>query len=240
MNPSSTTPELREQAERMRRYYRFHSKIYDLTRWSFLFGRDRVIDRIAEHAAPKRILEIGCGTGRNLLRLARRFPAAAVTGIDISDAMLKVAEKNVRRHGGKIELAKYHYDRPLKPESYDLILFSYSLSMINPGWREALEAARRDLAPGGWLAVADFHETPIPAFRRWMEVNHVRMEAHLLPELGNRFEPEVIELRSAYCGWWWYLVFLGVKPRGELTKPRPASPVRTAPGRADALDWPRS
>ena len=93
MDLSSTTPELREQAEEMRRYYRFHSKIYDLTRWSFLFGRDRVIDRIPEEVAPKRILEIGCGTGRNLIRLARWFPEAAVTGIDVSDVMLRYASQ---------------------------------------------------------------------------------------------------------------------------------------------------
>lgn len=57
------------------RYYRWHARLYDATRWSFLFGRAALIRSIAGFRAPPRhILEIGCGTGSNLLRLARQFP----------------------------------------------------------------------------------------------------------------------------------------------------------------------
>jgi S-adenosylmethionine-diacylgycerolhomoserine-N-methlytransferase len=34
-------------ASRMDRYYRFHAKIYDATRWSFLFGREALIRQVA-------------------------------------------------------------------------------------------------------------------------------------------------------------------------------------------------
>ncbi len=200
------------QAEKMQRYYRFHSKIYNLTRWTFLFGRNRIIDLIPNNAVPKHILEVGCGTGRNLLQLANKFPMSDITGIDISTAMLEVADKNVFLCDNAIDLIKYNYNQPLKPNSYDLVLFSYSLTMINPGWREALACAYQDLAPGGYIAVVDFHNTPIRAFQRWMEVNHVRMESHLLPELENMFDPETVEINHAYCGSWNYLMFLGTKP----------------------------
>ena len=73
----------------------------------------------------------------------------------------------------------------------DLVLCSYSLSMFNPGWEQAIERAIQDLKPGGHFAFVDFHDTRFRFFRWWMKVNHVRMEAHILPFLGktlrNRF-----------------------------------------------------
>ena len=67
------------------------------------------------------------------------------------------------------------YDQPLSSEApFDLVVFSYALSMFNPGWEEALAAALGDLSPGGALAVVDFHDSPLPAFKRWMGLNHVR------------------------------------------------------------------
>ena len=48
-------------------YYALHSRIYDATRWTFLFGRESILRRSAKIAAPERILEVGCGTGRNLV-----------------------------------------------------------------------------------------------------------------------------------------------------------------------------
>ena len=41
------------------------------------------------------VLEIGCGTGRNLAILARKFPDAKFFGLDASAAMLETAEKKI-------------------------------------------------------------------------------------------------------------------------------------------------
>ena len=59
---------------RLAGYYRLHSKIYDSTRWSFLHGRWALVELLAAQGRPNRILEVGCGTGTNLLHLARLFP----------------------------------------------------------------------------------------------------------------------------------------------------------------------
>ena len=91
----------------------------------------------------------------------------------------------------------------------DYILFSYSLSMMNPGWREAIDAACADLTEKGMIAVVDFHHSPVPGFKRWMKVNHVRMDGHLKPYLTQRFRPETNIVRRAYSGLWQYFLFTG-------------------------------
>ncbi len=200
----------------LRRYYRGHARLYDATRWSFLFGRAALIRALARVSPPPRhILEIGCGTGSNLVRLARQFPEAAVTGLDLSADMLARARRKLERDQLLATLLQQRYDRPLSPEPvFDLIVFSYCLTMINPGWERAVEAALRDLRPGGRLAVVDFHDTPFAGFRRWMGVNHVRMDGHLLPSLNARCLPVAQTLGTAYGGAWRYFMFIGQKPGG--------------------------
>jgi S-adenosylmethionine-diacylgycerolhomoserine-N-methlytransferase len=192
-------------------YYRWQSVIYDATRWSFLFGRSVVIDRVARLAEPKRILEVGCGTGRNLAELARRFPQAQLMGLDVSADMLAITEKKIAGERARVELVKRRYDQPLSAGSFDLVLCSYALSMFNPGWEEAVACAVADLAPGGLFALVDFHDSRFPWFRQWMGVNHVRMEGHLLPGLEDRFETLVVERHSAYGGIWEWVVYVGRK-----------------------------
>ena len=198
------------------RYYRWHARLYDATRWSFLFGRAALIRSIAGFPTPpRRILEIGCGTGSNLLRLARQFPEAAVTGLDLSADMLARVRRKLATHPARITLIQWRYDQPLDPQpTFDLVIFSYCLSMINPGWERAVDAALRDLRPGGRLAVVDFHDTPFAGFRRWMGVNHVRMDSHLLPYLDTRCRPVARTVRQAYGGGWRYFVFIGQTPGG--------------------------
>lgn len=192
-------------------YYRWQSVIYDATRWSFLFGRSVVIDRVARLAEPKRILEVGCGTGRNLAELARRFPQAQLMGLDVSADMLAITEKKMAGERARVELVKRRYDQPLRAGSFDLVLCSYALSMFNPGWEEAVACAVADLAPGGLFALVDFHDSRFPLFRQWMGVNHVRMEGHLLPGLEDRFETLIAERHSAYGGIWEWVVYVGRK-----------------------------
>ena len=198
------------------RYYRWHARLYDATRWSFLFGRAALIRALARLPTPPRnIMEIGCGTGSNLLRLARQFPEAAVTGLDLSADMLARARRKLKQGQWSITLLQQHYDRPLSPEPvFDLIVFSYCLTMINPGWERAVEAALRDLRPGGRLAVVDFHDTPFAGFRRWMGVHHVRMDGHLLPYLDARCTSVERTLGNAYGSAWRYIMYIGHKPGG--------------------------
>lgn len=206
------------QNKALQHYYKLHSRIYDATRWSFLFGRNAIVDQLAVQTDPQRILEVGCGTGNNLALLAKRFPKAHITGVDVSSDMLTVAQKKLAHLGDRINLLDQPYplksaaEQPSVNKKYDIILFAYALSMFNPGWDTAIAAAIDDLGDDGILAVVDFHRTPFAAFRRWMGVNHVRMEGHLLPVLDQHTDRPTHEIRRAYGGLWEYVLFFGRKP----------------------------
>ena len=192
-------------------YYRFHSLIYDATRWSFLFGRGRILRELpACCPSPNRILEVGCGTGRNLKTLCELYPRATITGLDLSEDMLRIARKKLAPFGDRVQWRQQIYDQPISTgKPFDLILFSYALSMFNPGWDGAIRAALADLSGSGCLGVVDFESSPLGWFRRWMGVNHVRMESHLLPFLREHSHPVVDRVLPAYGGCWNYFLFVG-------------------------------
>lgn len=200
------------------RYYKFHARIYDATRWSFLFGRTAILRKaVAAGARPTRILEVGCGTGKNLANLCRHFPEASITGLDLSEAMLNISRRKVAPWGDRVQLVQRAYDAPISADKpFDFILCSYALTMFNPGFDVAIDAAHADLAPGGHIAVVDFHNTPFRWFARWMGVNHVRMEGQLQPKLESLFKPVVNQVARAYLGVWRYLFFVGKKGATEL------------------------
>ena len=198
------------QRKGLQRYYKWHARVYDATRWSFLFGRHALLRQVAKVLTPQRILEVGCGTGTNLLRLAKNFPHAQITGVDLSADMLAVARRKLADYRQDITLLQQAYAAPL-PGSFDLIVFSYSLSMMNPGWEQALTSAWRNLSDKGVLAVVDFADTPSTAFRQWMGINHVRMEGQLPPVLNAQFKTILSQQHKVYAGLWRYLMFIGSK-----------------------------
>lgn len=192
-------------------YYRWHARIYDLTRWAFLFGRQTIIQRAAEQMVmPERILEIGCGTGRNLVELAERFPQAQIIGLDLSKDMLDQARSKLSRYGNRVELLHQAYARPIAGDGkFDLIVISYCLTMINPGFEEVLAVCKEDLSSRGMIAVVDFHESRWTWFRRWMGVNHVRMEGQVMAQLKQHFQPLICQVSHGYGDLWRYLMFVG-------------------------------
>ena len=190
-------------------YYRVHARIYDLTRWTFLLGREELIRQAAALCYPNDILEVGCGTGKNLLHLGRLFPEAQLWGLDLSPHMLARTRQKLRGLRQRVTIVQAAYDQPLAPGSYDLVVFSYALSMFNPGWEAAILTARRDLSPGRLIAVVDFHDSPFQSFKRWMAVNHVRLDAHLLPRLRGLFPSGEWSVHSAFGGLWSYFLFIG-------------------------------
>lgn len=169
----------RAHAELMDRIYRWQRPIYDLTRKYYLLGRDRTIRDLA--LAPSgTVLEIGCGTGRNLALIRRLWPEARLHGIDISAEMLKSAHARPGLNAVLAlgDAATFDADHLLGRLSFDRIMMSYCLSMI-PAWREAIVNACCMLGPGGSLHIVDFGDfTGLPApvrggLRRWLAAFHV-------------------------------------------------------------------
>ncbi len=154
---------------RMDAIYRHQRHFYDATRKFCLLGRDRLIRDLAPPTGGS-VLEIGCGTGRNLIVAARLYPEVRFYGIDLSREMLATARANVARArlSGRILLAQADA-ATCDPKSlfacpaFDRVFISYALSMI-PGWKEAMQQSMDQLMPGGSLHVVDFGQ-----FERWPE-----------------------------------------------------------------------
>jgi S-adenosylmethionine-diacylgycerolhomoserine-N-methlytransferase len=164
--------------------YRHQRHVYDLTRKYYLLGRDRLIEGL--HVPPGgTVLELGCGTGRNLVRAAQRYPDARFFGIDISHAMLETASASISRHGlsGRTALAKgdataFDASALFGQPAFDRVFISYALSMI-PGWEKTVPAALAALTPGGSLHIVDFgQQERLPGWfrsglRAWLAKFHV-------------------------------------------------------------------
>lgn len=172
----------------MDKVYRHQASIYDLTRKYYLLGRDRLI---TELDIPKdgTVLEIACGTGRNLIRIADHYHEAELYGMDISSPMLRQAGKNVRRcsmdwrvHLAKGDACAFDPAEMFGRGEFDRIVFSYCLSMI-PDWQGALDHAATMLAPGGRIHMVDFGEqSDLPKWfrtglRSWLDKFHVTPRA---------------------------------------------------------------
>ena len=170
-----------DAASHMDAIYRFQRHIYDLTRKPYLLGRD-VLIRDLDPPAGGTILEIGCGTARNLLQIARTYPDSQCFGLDVSSAMLETAQQSISRSGlgdrVKVALADATSFDPAAlfgVARFDRVIISYALSMI-PDWERVLEAATMLLARGGAVHVVDFgDQAELPRWFRasllaWLEL----------------------------------------------------------------------
>lgn len=198
----------------MDRIYGSQRHIYDATRKFYLLGRDDLIADLAPPAGA-RILEIGCGTARNLVGVARRYPEVACYGIDVSQAMLATARRTLARTGlaQRVRLAQADATN-FDPEAlfgvaaFDRVFISYALSMI-PAWREVLRASGRLVAPGGSVHVVDFGDQAglPPLFKRalvaWLARFHVTPRTTLFDDvdLVAREAGLQVAARSRYRGY---------------------------------------
>ncbi len=202
-----------EQTKAIQNYYRFQSKIYDFTRWTFLFGRNKLLKILPFNSEDSfKILEIGCGTGINLLKLSKLFPQAELTGIDLSADMIKIARNRFNRYDKIPALieSSYGLETTFKTK-YNLILVSYALSMMNPQWKSVLQFIYNDLETNGKIAVVDFHTTRLNYYHAFMKANHVKLDGHLLPELKTLFKEDTLKIYSGLFGIWNYFLFIGTK-----------------------------
>ncbi len=174
--------------------YRHQRHIYDLTRKYYLLGRDRLI-RELDAQPNEKIVEIGCGTARNLIEISKAYPNVQLFGLDASHEMLRSAEESVNQARLKEKITLAHglaEDMTLAlfgvNEKFDRAIFSYSLSMI-PDWHRALKTAAENVRPGGTIHIVDFGDfegiwTPFArAIRAWLRLFHVAPRDVLLKSL---------------------------------------------------------
>lgn len=208
--------------------YRVQRHFYDLTRKYYLLGRDRLIDRLSPPGGGK-VLEIGCGTGRNLIVAARRWPDAVFFGIDISEEMLVTARSNIARAGLAHRISVAQGDATaFDPQAlfgvpaFDRIFQSYTLSMI-PQWQAALQEAARHLAGSGRLMVVDFgQQERLPRLWRkalyaWLGLFQVTPRARLADVAATVAGDRQLWFDPLYRGYAWSLEMAA--DERQLTEP---------------------
>ncbi|MBT1156255.1 class I SAM-dependent methyltransferase [Aminobacter anthyllidis] len=203
--------------------YRHQRHIYDLTRKYYLLGRDRMISELAPPMSGT-VLELGCGTGRNLILAARRFPNAHFYGLDISAEMLVTARASIARAGlsDRISLAQadatsFDAAALFGRGGFDRVFVSYALSMI-PGWERSVSAALT--ASAGSVHIVDFgQQEGLPGWfrkllRGWLARFHVTPRETMAAEIAAqaRAAGKSCRFTSLYRGYAWLVVVGGPKP----------------------------
>ncbi len=139
------------------------SAVYDLLASS----ERRYIVRAEQLLAPVAggsLLEIGCGTGKSLIELARMVgDRGTVTGADISPKMCERSRNRAERSGLGNRISVHTADAaalPLPDDSYDGVLCTFTLELFSDeDMTSVLSECRRVLVCGGRLAVVSLSLT---------------------------------------------------------------------------------
>jgi ubiquinone/menaquinone biosynthesis C-methylase UbiE len=118
---------------------------------------------LTEDLTPgQNVLDVGCGSGENLIALAKR--GARAYGIDISKHMLEIARRNFqkefnRSHDIQLEQQRVEEFSAFEGVQFDLILFVYSMEYLHSlvEFREVVTNLYRRLNDGGKLLICFSH-----------------------------------------------------------------------------------
>lgn len=156
---------------------------------------NRITDAVAMAIAESdvhSILEIGCGTGEQLISLARKFPKAQLTGIDISAPNVEKARTLVEHENcsNRIQVIQANYlECPLK--NFDVIVSYSTLHLIPVGDEELFQKLAHELAPGGIFVNAIpyrcFFNSMLMLIRRIFRAFRGRMTDVFAMQLGKLF-----------------------------------------------------
>ena len=146
---------------------------------------DRLAAEIARNTQPKHILDMGCGFGKSTRPLCEQFPAAQITGIDLSAPCVRLAARiGVAAEADQPKTARAEYVQAdaratgLADHSVDLVTSTMLLHELPPKEVEATFAeAARVLEPGGWMVHLDFLPQVQPradAFAQFIHYGHAR------------------------------------------------------------------
>lgn len=136
--------------------YALWAASYDQEHNGLIFIEEQQVDRLLAPLSFTRVLDVGTGTGRHALKLARR--GASITALDQSPEMLAVACEAARREGLPIDFHLHSLadGLPFEANQFDLLICALTLSHV-PDLAYALQEFARVLQDGGTLLITDFH-----------------------------------------------------------------------------------
>lgn len=168
-------------------------------------------DRLVAHLDftkidPKRILDIGCGTGYVTRLLSQKFKKSQVTGLDLSESMVQHTRKQhtmrLPWHGKRHHCVADGCALPFADASFDLVTSNLAMQWVaNP--EDMLAEMRRVLAPGGLMLFATFGRRTLAELRQSLAElatsPESRKAGHVLPfpdvmSLGDELNKLPIEL----------------------------------------------
>jgi len=113
-----------------------------------------------------RILDLGCGTGRDVYALAQLVgPSGSVVGVDMTAEQLAVAREHLAFHAEQFGYANVSFlegtiealeELPLEPGSFDVIVSNCVLN-LSTDKAAVLRGVKRLLKPGGELYFSDVY-----------------------------------------------------------------------------------
>lgn len=145
-------------------YYRLASLYDSLSAAEFKLGRQLI--QKGSLKAGDQVLEVGCGTGRLLVEIARRvLPGGTATGLDLSEPMLGIARKRIEKNKltGNTKLIQGNaLNLPFPDCSFEKVFSCFTLELFaEKDLARALSEMYRVLKPGGLVGIASLNaETP--------------------------------------------------------------------------------
>lgn len=175
--------------------------------------RQGLLDAI--QSKPRRILDLGCGTGSTTLLLKRAFPHADVIGLDLSPYMLVVAEHKAQQAGLDIQWRHGNAEQTGLPEaSFDLVTASLLFHETPPTVSQAiLQESYRLLTVGGEVAILDGNQKIL---RQTEWLTQIFEEPYIQAYAGGSVDAwmgaarfEAVRTQEL---WWLHQITCGIKP----------------------------
>jgi len=147
-------------------YYDLISPLYDLITHTFYRGPRQLLAGKMNYRPGQTVLVPGCGTGQGFEYIVPHIgPGGILVGIDLSEGMLRRAERRVRKHGWSnvrllqgdlARLDEAFFRRHGLPLSYDRISAELVLTVV-PEWQRVTDQLIALLARNGILGVLDWY-----------------------------------------------------------------------------------
>ncbi|MDD4878246.1 MAG: class I SAM-dependent methyltransferase [Candidatus Nanoarchaeia archaeon] len=146
-------------------------------------------------ASPKKILDIGCGNGFITKEIAKAFPKAKITAVDIEREKIDYADRynssgNIKYITGNI------FNLPFKKSSFDLVICNEVLEHISD-YKKAIEILA--MLSSKCLLVSVPNE-PLFRIATFMRGRHLRRFGNMPGHINNWSKKQFVNLLKPYGG----------------------------------------